>query len=288
MFLGVLSAEHARCQRTQHFCGFVHAINCLEKKTKTHPLLVSYQDTDLTVRNQNLYQWINLFRHFSHHAAKFCYQVIFSVPGGQPVPQNEEKVVFTSSQNGQIPFLPNCYLQADCLFLGISQTLIFSWILELLTVTISKISFLSVLSLLLSYMALAHVLSHFLATDFIIKLNQDHTTVLCQMRSEVTGWRLQFTITAARNVIEHLLIKYIQCHVKTKGQKQEWIMILVYHESKPFTVQRAGRDLEKSFRLRNGNQTFFLNKRIIPTKSVSCNWIFQNMSFRLLESESVL
>lgn len=124
-------------------------------------------------------------------------------------------------------------------------------------VTISTILFLSVFSLLLSYMALAHVLSHSLATDFLIKLNQDHTAVLWQMRSEVTDWRLQLAMTATRNIIEELLIKYIHCHVKTKGQKQEWIMILVYCESKPFRVQRNGRDLEKSFRLRIENQPFF-------------------------------
>lgn len=114
-------------------------------------------------------------------------------------------------------------------------------------------NFVSAFSLLLSYVALAHVLFHSLATDFIIKLNQDHTTVLCQMRSEVTGWRLQLPVTATGNVIEHLLIKYIQCHVKTKGHKQEWIMILGYCESKPFRVQRTGKDWEKSFRLRKEN-----------------------------------
>lgn len=110
---------------------------------------------------------------------------------------------------------------------------------------------------LLSYMILAHVLSHSLATDFIIKLNQDHTTVLCQMRSEVTGWRLQLAITATSNVTEHLLIKNIQCHVKTKGQKQEWIMILVYCESKPFRVQSAVRDLEKRLQIEKWVSAFF-------------------------------
>lgn len=152
-----------------------------------------------------------------------------------------------------------CRLSAFSL---VSHRFLFS--LESLSCCHQLNNFSSVFSILLSYMALAHVLSHSLATDFIIKLNQDHTTLLCQMRSEVTGWRLQLATTATRNVIEHLLIKYIQCHVKTKGQKQEWIMILVYCEPKPLTVKRAVRDLEKSFRLRNRNQPFFLEQEDYP------------------------
>lgn len=191
-----------------------------------------------------------------------CSQVIYSVPGSLPIPQNQEKVP---------PLLRvgkfHAYQIAICrltAFVLVSQRVLYS--LASLSCCHHLNNFISVCVLsLLSYMTLAHVLSHSLATDFIIKLNQDHTTVLCQMRSEVTGWRLQLATTATSNVTEHLLIKNIQCHVKTKGQKQEWIMILVYCESKPFRVQSAVRDLEKKgFRLRNGYQPFFLEWEDYP------------------------
>lgn len=139
----------------------------------------------------------------------------------------------------------------------VSHRFLFS--LESLSCCHHLYNFVSVFCLLLSYMALAHVFSHSLATDFIIKLNQDHTTLLCQMMSEVAGWRLQLAVTATGNVIEHMLIKYIQYNVKTKGQKQEWIMILVYCESKTFRVQTV-KTGKKSFRLRNENQPFFLEQ----------------------------
>lgn len=78
------------------------------------------------------------------------------------------------------------YQIALCSLPAFSMThrLLFS--LESLSCCHYLINFISVFSLLLSYMALSHVLSHALATDFIIKLNQDHTTVLRQMRLEVT------------------------------------------------------------------------------------------------------
>lgn len=163
------------------------------------------------------------FRHLPLQAAKLCYQDIHGVPGGQL--GNGGLHCFSEQANPhscQIAVfrLPTFSLVSH-VFLGF---LLNPWA----AVTISTISVPSVFFLLLSYKALAHVPSHALATAFIIKLSQDHTTVLHQMRFEVTGWRLQHAITETRNVSKHLLIKSIQCHVKTKGQKQEWIMILLW------------------------------------------------------------
>lgn len=93
-----------------------------KKKMKCRPLPVSYQDMDLTVRNPNLYLCINLFRHFSHHAAKLLSGHI-RCPW-QPAHPTKLGKGSTSSPYGQIPCLPNCYLQADCLCLGISESYI--------------------------------------------------------------------------------------------------------------------------------------------------------------------
>lgn len=84
-------------------------------------------------------------------------------------------------------FLPNCHLRAHWFFSLLSYTLSFSFKSLSCCYYLNAFRPVCVFPFIVVHGFSSHPFLS-LSNSFIIKLSQDHTTALHQMRSEVTGW----------------------------------------------------------------------------------------------------